>query len=255
MLISLLLLSVIRSFLKNGWKKNGIDLPLLGKLLPKKFIDKILNLPHYLTYSKIQVPTKRVCVINFLDLRSRIILILFLFLFRGLFLEIDSYANPLQESEGITYTLSSHSSTSTHQYVIPFETIAKGAWLGGGIKKAGLITICSDTDLKKTKTRLPNFNWEKLKGTNFDIYMVVMIFLGVKPTSAYGVKIREILREGKIVRIEADLEKCSIGEPAFHVPYQVVGLRKADLGVKGKMTFILLDSAGKEVSKSISDVK
>ncbi len=182
-------------------------------------------------------------------LRYSIILILFLFFFGVLLLEKDSYANPLQGSEGIIYALSSHSSTSNHQYVIPFETIAKGAWLGGGIKKAGVLTVCSDMDLKKAKTQLPSLDWKKIQETKFDQYIVVIVHSGVKPAGGYGIGVRKIVQKGSKVMIEVGDEEYGGGIEAATIPYHILRLRRADLRQTGKTTFVLLNSHGKEVYK------
>jgi len=182
-------------------------------------------------------------------LRYSLILISFLFFLGVLVSEKDSYANPLQGSEGITYALSSYSSTSANQYVIAFETIAKGAWLGGGIKKGGLVTVCSDMDFKKAKTQLPALDWKKIQETNFDHYLVVIVHLGVKPTGGYGIGVRKIVQRGSKVMIEVEDEKYGGGIDAATIPYHILRLRRADLRQTGETTFILLNSHGGEVYK------
>lgn len=181
--------------------------------------------------------------------RYSIILLLFLFFFGMLVLEKDSYANPLQGSEGITYALSSHSSTSAQQYIIPFETIAKGAWLGGGIKKCGLVTVCGDKDFKRVKTQFPSLDLKKIQETNFDQYLVVIIYSGVKPTGGYGIGIRKIVQRGSKVMIEVDDEKYSGGIDAATIPYHILRLRRTDFRQTGETTFILLNSYGLEADK------
>lgn len=191
---------------------------------------------------------QRARVIN-LDVRYSMILILFLFFFGVLVLEKDSYANPLQESKGIIYALSSYSSTSANQYLIAFETIAKGAWLGGGIKKGGLVTVCSDMDLKKAKTQLPALDIRKIQETKFDQFIVVIVHLGVKPTGGYGIRVRKIVQRGSKVMIEVEDEKYGGGIDAATIPYHILRLRRADLRQTGETTFVLLNSHGGEVYK------
>ena len=52
----------------------------------------------------------------------------------------------------------------------------------------------------------------------------------------------------------AHLETYGSGVDAATIPYEILRLRKGDLGQKGEMTFLLLDSRGVEVWRGTSYV-
>lgn len=176
-------------------------------------------------------------------------MVLFLSFLRPWALEKEPYADCDQGGEGTPSALTRRSSTSTYIHTIPFETVARGAWLGGGIKQGRVFVACNNLDLQKARTNLPSLDWENIEKTNFSHYIVIIIHSGVKPTGGYGIKVKEIARVSDKIEIKIDDEKYGGGIDAATIPYHILRIRRADIERRGEITFILLHSNKKEVDK------
>jgi len=155
---------------------------------------------------------------------------------------------------------------------VPFETIVKES--GGGSNsiriERPLLKVAANVEemaeLKALTDQRGHYTgtgieWsfdKRLDEVDFSTYLVIAAFQGRKQTHGYEIEIVSVKQRGYQVNVIANFVTPSPGKPVLTEvtsPYHVIKVKKADLARKGRITFILMNTSGRVVAKTVHEVR
>jgi hypothetical protein len=155
---------------------------------------------------------------------------------------------------------------------LPSETIVKE--VGGGSNsiqiERPLLRVAANAEemaeLKALTDQLghgagPDIEWsfdERLDEVDLSTHLVIAAFQGRKNTGGYRIEVVSVRQSGNQVYVIADFVTPTPGKPvtlAVTSPYHVIKVKQADLARKGRITFILMNTSGRAVAKTVQEVR
>ncbi len=126
---------------------------------------------------------------------------------------------------------------------LKFETIAKGDSSYQGEDPLFFVA----TSYEDTLTFVTYIQHEdELKAVDFNTYVVVCAFQGVKP-KGYDIQIQELIREERSIIFLTTFREPTFGEPIsteYASPFHLVKVKKSEIGLQGLVSFLLQDTKG-----------
>lgn len=81
--------------------------------------------------------------------------------------------------------------------------------------------------------------FEKIMDVNYGEYLVVVAYLGAKPHAGFVVAIERIAQTGRYIDVAISTVEPEVGGAAVVHPIHAIKIKRADLAVKGNLTFRL----------------
>lgn len=143
---------------------------------------------------------------------------------------------------------------------IPFETVLQ---IGNADNRAyfepkpKIAVATSPEEVDKLKTLLSPNDWDALQNIDLSTSLIVAAFQGAQPLGE-EIEIVSVKQRGYQVNVIADFVTVSPGTPTTLIlrsPYHVIKVKQADLAHKGRITFILMNTSGRAVAKTVHEVQ
>lgn len=115
---------------------------------------------------------------------------------------------------------------------LPFETLAQRDFINYREENPALLVITNDDEIK---TLVPNVLVEdpaladQLRQLDYDRSFAILVLQGQKRSTGYAVTVKQIVRQGNQVTIDADFVEplpSTFRKPAFTSPYHLVAVSK-----------------------------
>jgi len=128
---------------------------------------------------------------------------------------------------------------------LAFETLVQDdlGYFGATYESMDLMIATSVAEAQQIADALspedPGKRFEQIMDVNYGEYFVVVAYLGAKPHGGFVVTIEKIAQTGRNVDVAISTVEPSGGDAIFVHPIHAVKVRRADLSVKGNLTFQL----------------
>jgi len=144
---------------------------------------------------------------------------------------------------------------------IPFETVLQTT--GGDTQayyepKPNIAVATDPEELDRLKTLLSPNDWYALQDIDLFTYLVVAAFQGRKQTGGYKIEIVSVKQRGYQANVIANFVTADPHTPhtlEVRSPYHVIKVKKADLVHRGRLTFVLMNTSGRAVAKTVQEVQ
>ena len=113
-------------------------------------------------------------------------------------------------------------------------------------------------EVDKLRALLSPNDWGALQNIDLSTDFVVAAFQGRKQTGGYGIEVVSVRQSRNQVYVIANFVTPPLGEPvtlAVTSPYHVIKVKQADLARKGRITFILMNTSGRSVAKTVHELR
>lgn len=140
----------------------------------------------------------------------------------------------------------------TRETKIAFETLVKGGTellgeqdikFADTYEDVDLLIATNVTEAQQIADTLfsegPGMRSEKVVSVDYGEYLVIFADFGVKPSNGFVITIEEISQTGRSVNVVIDTVESYGGDAIVTHPVHVVKVKKSDLLVKGRLSFVL----------------
>jgi len=86
----------------------------------------------------------------------------------------------------------------------------------------------------------PGMHFEEIANVDYGQYLVIIAYFGVKPHGGFVITIEKVAQIGRTVNVTINTVEPAAGDAVILHPIHVVKIKRANLPVKGRLSFSLL---------------
>jgi len=150
-----------------------------------------------------------------------------------------------QAAETTQVTASASPTAQPHKDTVPFRVIAQASPLGDQPKEASFTVVVKAQEWEKLRDVIPQQAYLPEQATGHpDGEVVLVLFIGVRPTSGYAVTIDEIRLAGQTCTVhfqEVKPAEGTITEPARTLPFLLAAVPIDSLPNDSRVTFVFTE--------------
>jgi len=126
---------------------------------------------------------------------------------------------------------------------LPFEIVVKGS-IGATYKNMDLMIATNPAEAQQIADTLwpeqPGMHFEEIANVDYGQYLVIIAYFGAKPHGGFVITIEKIVQIGRMVNVTISTVEPTGGDAVILHPIHAVKIKRADLPVKGRLSFSLL---------------